>query len=178
MQFNQKKQLRNIIRNRVDHVMTNRKEMFFRSKRKSALLFIVRERQRTYCGSVFELRAIADNIFRYPELYDIKRAENDDARGACSRHQIFDVRANFEANLNCPNRKHHVFSVLYRLGHYISTLKAHLLSPAPENAPTVTIMRFTPGQIPRTVHIGVSRSQADMIRIRWLEKSLPTSLTA
>ncbi len=94
--------------------MTNRKEMFFRPIRKFVLLFTQRERQRTYCGSVFELRAIVNNIFRYPELYDIKRAEGDDVRGACSRHQIFDVRANFEANLNCPNRKHHVFSVLYR----------------------------------------------------------------
>jgi hypothetical protein len=114
MQFNQKKQLRNIIQNRVDHVMTNRKEMFFRPKRKSVLLSLARERQRTYCGPVFELRAIVNNIYRYPKFYDIKRTEGDDVRGPSSRHQIFDVRANFEANLNCPNRKHHAFSVLYR----------------------------------------------------------------
>ncbi len=94
--------------------MTNRKEMFFRPKRKSVLLSLARERQRTYCGPVFELRAIVDNIYRYPKFYDIKRTEGDDVRGPSSRHQIFDVRANFEANLNCPNRKHHVFSVLYR----------------------------------------------------------------
>jgi hypothetical protein len=73
---------------RVDHVMTNRKEMFFRSIRKSVLLLTQRERQRTYCGSVFELRTIVDNIYRYTKLYDIKRAESDDARGALSRHQI------------------------------------------------------------------------------------------
>ncbi len=55
-----------------------------------------------------------NNIYRYLKFYDIKRAENDDVRDPFSRHQIFDVRANFEANLDCPNRKHHAFSVLYR----------------------------------------------------------------
>ncbi len=94
--------------------MTNRKEMFFRSIRKFVLLFTQRERQRTYCDSVFELRIIVNNIYRYFKFYDIKRTENDDVKDSSSRQQIFDVRANFEANLNCPNRKHHAFSVLYR----------------------------------------------------------------
>jgi hypothetical protein len=68
--------------------MTNRKEMFFRPIRKFALLFTARERQRTYCDSVFELRAIMINIYRYIKFYFIKRAENDDVRDPSSRHQI------------------------------------------------------------------------------------------
>jgi hypothetical protein len=66
-----------------------------------------RERQRTYCDSVFELRTIVNNIYRYLKFYDIKRAESDDVRGSSSRPQIF----NFRSNL----KKQHLFiSVLYK----------------------------------------------------------------
>jgi hypothetical protein len=88
--------------------MTNRKELFFRPKRKFVLLFTQRERQRTYCGSVFELRTIVDNIYRYLKLYDIKRAESDDVRGPSSRHSDFDFRSNLK-------RQRNAFSVLYRV---------------------------------------------------------------
>ncbi len=63
--------------------MTNRNGTFFRPKWKSTLLSTARERQRSYCGSVFELRAIVNNIYRYTKFYDIKRAESDDVKAAC-----------------------------------------------------------------------------------------------
>ncbi len=47
-----------------------------------------RERQRSYCDSVFELRTIVNNIYRYIKFYDIKRTENDDVKDSASRHQI------------------------------------------------------------------------------------------
>jgi hypothetical protein len=53
-----------------------------------------RERQRSYCDSVFELRIIVKNIYKYLKLYDIKRTENDDVRESSSRNQIFNFRTN------------------------------------------------------------------------------------
>ncbi len=58
----------------------------FNAKTRKLRLIIARERQRTYFNSVFELRAIIDNISRYIKFYDIKRTESDDVRGAyCER---------------------------------------------------------------------------------------------
>jgi hypothetical protein len=58
------------------------------AKTQSSTTTTARERQRSYCGSVFELRTIANNIYRYIKFYLIKRAENDDVRGPSSRDQI------------------------------------------------------------------------------------------
>jgi hypothetical protein len=53
-----------------------------------------RERQQTYCDSVFELWVIVNNIYRYFKFYDIKRAESDDVRNSSSRHSDFNFRSN------------------------------------------------------------------------------------
>jgi hypothetical protein len=58
------------------------------AKTRSSATTTARERQQTYCNSIFELRIIIDNIYKYFEFYDIKRIENDDVRDFSSKHQI------------------------------------------------------------------------------------------
>jgi hypothetical protein len=64
------------------------------AKTRSSTTTTARERQRTYCDSIFELRIIVNNIYKYLKLYDIKRAENDDVRDPSSRHSDFNFRSN------------------------------------------------------------------------------------
>jgi hypothetical protein len=89
-----------------------------KTKTRNSTTMTARERQRSYCDSIFELRIIVNNIYKYLKLYDIKRAENDDVRDSFSRHSEFDFRSNLK-------RQHSLFSVLYRC---LSRLETNVLT--------------------------------------------------
>jgi hypothetical protein len=66
------------------------------TKTRSSATTTARKRQRTYRDSIFELRVIVNNIYKYFKLYDIKRIENDDVKDSFSKFQIFDFRFNLK----------------------------------------------------------------------------------